>query len=511
MSTNAVSTNEPKINPRRAGVLLHPTSLPGPHGMGDLGAGAHRFVEWLAEAEVRTWQVLPLVPPGGGNSPYSSWSAFAASPWLIDLRGLAADGLLSASDVAPVIGRAERVDFGEVFTFKGPLLERAADTLLAGHPLGAELAAWRVKNADWVEDAALFSALRSVDPTVPWWRWPSTLRARKPKALAKARADHRQAIERAVALQFLFDHQWSELRSHCALHDVEILGDLPIYVDANSADVWCNQGLFLLDADGTRTEVAGVPPDAFSEVGQLWGNPLYDWAAMAKDGYGWWIARMRRAMDLHDRVRIDHFRAFSAYWSVPAEAEDARAGHWVPGPGVAVFDALRDALGDLPILAEDLGVIDDGVLDLLEATGLPGMHVLQFAFGATSDNLYLPHNHRSNGVVYPGTHDNNTTLGWWLAAPEHEKHHVRTYLSVGGHDIVWDFIKLAVASNCDTAIIAAQDLLALDGTARMNIPGLGEGNWGWRLPKVPLDAAITARLRGLIHLYGRGHTHPYCQ
>ncbi|MCA9544953.1 MAG: 4-alpha-glucanotransferase, partial [Myxococcales bacterium] len=499
-----MAITQPDRNPRRCGVLLHPTSLPGPHGIGDLGAECHRFIEWMASADVRTWQVLPLVPPGAGNSPYSSWSAFAANPMLIDLRQLARDGLLSEADVAGVVGRPERVDWAAAFAFKPPRLAKAAQALLAGHPLKAELDAWRAAEASWVEDAALFGALRVATGFTPWWTWPAALRKHQPKAVAKARAEHQAAVDEQVALQFLFHRQWAQVRAACAAQDIQILGDLPIYVDADSADVWANQGLFQLDKDGQRKQVAGVPPDAFSETGQLWGNPLYAWDAMAKDGYRWWIARMQRAMALHDQVRIDHFRAFSAYWAVPADAEDARAGAWVDGPGVAVFDALRAALGDLPIVAEDLGVVDDGVIALLQAADLPGMKVLQFAFGATSDNLYLPHNHPVRSVVYPGTHDNNTTLGWWQTADEHVKHHVRVYYSVSGDDIVWDLIKSAIASPAELAVIAAQDLLNLDGDARMNTPAIPEGNWGWRLAHVPLPDHVTGRLRFLVQLYGRG-------
>ncbi len=504
-----MSITPPDHNPRRCGVLLHPTSFPGPHGVGDLGVEAERFIDWMASADVRCWQVLPLVPPGAGNSPYSSWSAFAANPMLIDLRQLADDGLLPHSDVAAVVGSPARVDWAAAFDFKPPRLRQAARALLDGHPLLSAFKAWRAEQASWLEDAALFAVLREVTGYAPWWTWPTALRDRTPEALAAAHAEHRAAVDEACALQFLFDRQWARLRARCAAHDIEIMGDLPIYVDADSVDVWCNQGLFLLDDQGRRTEVAGVPPDGFSPTGQLWGNPLYDWAAMAEDGYRWWVERMRRAMALHDRVRIDHFRAFSAYWAVPADAEDARSGRWVDGPGQPVFDALKAALGELPIVAEDLGVVDDGVIALLDSAGLPGMKVLQFAFGGTSDNLYLPHNHPVNAVVYPGTHDNDTTLGWWRAADGHTQHHVRVYYGVDGSDIVWDFIKSAIASPAETAIVAAQDLLSLGTEARMNIPAVADGNWAWRLPDAALPTAITDRLRFLVRLYGRGAVHQY--
>ena len=486
---------------RVAGILLHPTSLPGPDGIGALGDSVDRFLDWLVSAGMRCWQILPLVPPGGGDSPYSSWSAFAGSPWLLDLRRLYEDGLLDSADVdTGYEPDPARVDFTEMRAVKEPRLRRAAERLVARQP---EVVADFRAAQPWVDDAALFDALKSAHAQQPWWRWPAPLRDRDPKALVEAGAVHRDSVDRGVALQCLFERQWRRVHEAASARGVHILGDLPIYVDWDSADVWGHRDLFALDAEGQPTEVSGVPPDAFSDTGQLWGNPLYRWDSMAERGYEWWVARLRRVLSLCDRVRVDHFRAFAAYWAVPAGSEDARAGRWVEGPGRAFFDALRAALGELPILAEDLGIIDDAVRDLLAGTGLPGMRVLQFAFGGKADDVHLPHNHVPNSVVYTGTHDNDTTLGWWRAAPDHVGDHVRRYYGVDGHDLVWDLIRSALGSVAHTAVIPMQDVLALDTVARMNTPATGAGNWSWRLRPGQLRDDHAARLRDLCALYGR--------
>ena len=484
---------------RRAGVLLHPTSLPGRHGIGDLGAGVDRFVEWLESAGMRAWQILPLVPPGAGDSPYSSWSAFAGNPWLIDLDDLATHGLI---DRPPEVPWSDRVDFAAMQAFKAPRLAEAARRLLSGHAWTPAFEAFCARS-DWLDDATLFEALRVHHDLAPWWTWPAGIRSRDAKALAAARVAHADAIAQAKAVQFFFDRQWQRVQALTASKGIEIIGDLPIYVDANSADVWCDQDLFELDADGHRERVAGVPPDAFSDTGQLWGNPLYRWDRLAETGYAWWIARLKRALALADRVRVDHFRAFAAYWAVPADAPDARTGAWIPGPGQGFFDAMAAALGPLPLIAEDLGIIDDPVRQLLASSGFPGMHVLQFAFGGGADNAYLPHNHRPNAVAYPGTHDNDTTLGWWLKAPAHVQDHVRRYFGVGGHDLVWDFNRAALASVAEVAILAMQDVLALDSSGRMNTPAVAGGNWGWRVHVHGLRDDHAQRLRGLCRLFGR--------
>ena len=479
---------------RHAGILLHPTSLPGPHGIGTLGASVDRFADWLQSAGMRCWQVLPLVPPGGANSPYSSWSAFAGSPWLLDLDLLRADGLL---DAVPTVAETTHVDFDALHAWKQPLLDVAAERARS-----LDLAAFRAAEP-WVDDAALFAVLKRHHAQQPWWTWPDALRDRDPKALTAARTEHHDAIERTIALQLLFDRQWRRARDVCRARGIEVLGDLPIYVDWDSADVWAHREIFALDDTGHPTEVSGVPPDAFSATGQLWGNPLYRWDVLAERGYDWWVARMRRVLSLYDRVRVDHFRGFAAYWAIPQGADDARGGRWVEGPGTALFDALRAELGELPILAEDLGIIDDGVRQLLADTGLPGMRVLQFAFGGGADDVHLPHNHPANAVAYTGTHDNDTTLGWWRQAPDHVRDHVRRYFGVNGHDLVWDLVRATLASVADTAVVPMQDVLALGGEARMNTPAVCDGNWAWRLTSDQLRDDHAARLRQLCALYGR--------
>lgn len=482
---------------RSAGVLLHPTSLPGPHGCGALGASARRFADWLARAGVRLWQVLPLVPPGAGNSPYSSGSAFAGNPWMIDLDVLVEEGLLSTHDVVGGPAASDRVPWAEMQAYKGPRLALAASRVPA-----VALQSFR-QRAPWVEEAALFFALRARFKGEPYWEWPAELRRRTPHALAEARYALRAEIDREVALQLLFERQWAALRGYAAERGVRFVGDMPIYVDADSADVWAAQDMFELDADGRRLDVSGVPPDAFSETGQLWGNPLYRWDRMAEADFDWWVRRVRRVMEQTDFVRIDHFRAFSAYWAVPRDAIDARSGKWRPGPGRALFDALKGALGRLPILAEDLGIIDDAVRHLLADVGLPGMKVLQFAFGEKPENHYLPHNHTRDSVVYTGTHDNETTAGFWAATSEQVRDHVRRYYGIDGHDACWALIRSALASPAVFAIVPFQDLLALGNEARMNIPAVPSGNWGWRLREDMLRDDVGARLRHLIQLYGR--------
>lgn len=487
---------------RAAGILLHPTSLPGPFGIGDLGQSARRFVDWLTEAEVSVWQILPLVLPGAGWSPYSTRACMASSPWLIDLVALREVGLLDAHDLEAPRFHPDRVDYPAVTRWKEERLRKATARLRAGHPVGEELAAFR-DEAPWVDEMALFEALHARHDHQPWWDWPAGQRDRKAAALAAARDELAAEVYHHAAVQMLFQRQWRALRSYAADRGVRIMGDLPIYVDHDSVDVWAAREQFQLDADGKPRSVAGVPPDYFSETGQLWGNPLYDWAHMAEDGYSWWVSRMKRSLELVDVVRVDHFRAFSAYWAVPAGAEDARGGVWHEGPGKGFFDALREALGDLPVVAEDLGMLDDNVHALREAVGLPGMHVLQFAFGAGADNAYLPHNHRKRAVVYTGTHDNDTTRGFWDSAPERVRDHLRRYFASDGRDPVWMLIRAAMSSVAELAVLPLQDVLDLDSGARMNTPGETHGNWGWRVRGAAFNPGTAARVRDLVSCYGR--------
>jgi len=500
-----VTTTEPPPRDRALGVLLHPTSLPGAHGIGDFGRSARAFIDWLRDAGCARWQVLPLSPTGGGDSPYSSGAALAGNRWLVDLDELVDARLLSAAEVAPPAFPADRVDFPAVIGWKRDLLHRAADRLLAdrSHPWDAALYAFRSAQP-WVLDAALFQVLRERRDYRPFWTWEPELRDRNPKALARVREAERADIDRFIVLQFWFDRQWRSVRAYARERGVKVIGDVPIYVDADSADVWCHRPLFQLDRTGKPTQVAGVPPDYFSELGQLWGNPLYDWKAIARDQYRFWIRRMGRALELYDLVRIDHFRGFSACWAVPAGAPDARGGAWTPGPGLALFDALRRALGGLPLIAEDLGDIDAPVRALRDGAGLPGMLILQFAFGGGPASPFLPHHHVRDAVCYTGTHDNDTTAGWWRAADPAVRSHVAAYLGKPVlADVTWEMIRLACASVADTAIVPVQDILDLGSEARLNVPGMPEKNWTWRMAAGALTADHARRLRALAATFGR--------
>jgi 4-alpha-glucanotransferase len=506
METYEPTYDNKRPHTRAAGLLLHPTSLPSPHGVGDLGEGAYRFIDWLHEASMTRWQVLPLVPAGPGNSPYATLSALAGNPMLIDLVGLHHDGLLPQSALAAPAFSLDRVDFERVTAFKDERLDLAAKNLWAGHnpSLKNELEQFASdpKNL-WAHETAAFLALREARNKAAWWDWEEGLRRREPSALAAATAAVKPQIEIHLARFFFFERQWQKLRAYAHGKGIQIIGDVPIYVDRDSVDVWMNQDQFRLDEHGQPEAVAGVPPDFFSELGQLWGNPLYRWDAMAKDGHAWWVRRIRRALEQVDVVRLDHFRGFSAFWEVPADAKDARSGRWVRGPGRPLFDDLRAALGSLPLIAEDLGIIDDDVENLRDGLELPGMRILQFAFGATAEHPFLPHNHVRRAVVYTATHDNDTTLGWWQTSGELIRDHVRRYLAVPGNDVVWDLIRAAFESVADLCIVPLQDVLCLDSGSRMNVPGLAEGNWGWRVRVQAFNTPLASRLRQLATIYGR--------
>jgi|CZKI01.1.fsa_nt_gi 4-alpha-glucanotransferase len=498
------------LSSRSAGVLLHPTSLPGGQGIGTFDGAALRFLEFLQAAGMTWWQVCPLGPTGYGDSPYQCFSAFAGNPYLIDLQGLVAGGLLGADEIAPLASLgADSVDFGALFRLKWPLLRRAFSRhKLAGSPaLGAEgFAEFRAAQASWLEPYAWFRALKDHFGGRAWWEWPQG--ARSFSSLAPAL--RKQLNDEADAHQFyqyLFFAQWRRIRAEAARRGIGIIGDIPIFVAADSADAWVRPGLFELAQDGRPVAVAGVPPDYFSEDGQLWGNPLYRWEVHSADGYAWWKERLRASFDMYDVVRIDHFRGFDTYWRIPLPALNARAGEWRQGPGLGFFRAVSSAFPDARIIAEDLGLLTPSVEALLRDTGLPGMAVLQFAFGGNATNAYLPHNLRPNGVVYPGTHDNDTTLGWYATAGAATRDHARRYLRVGGDEIGWDFIRAAYAAVSWIAVIPAQDLLSLGSEARLNTPGKPEGNWRWRLSAGHLEqlaqGGMAAYLAELASRYGR--------
>ncbi|AKT42202.1 4-alpha-glucanotransferase [Chondromyces crocatus] len=490
---------------REAGILLHPTSLPGPHGIGDLGRAARHFVDWLCSAGLSLWQVLPLGPTDN-DAPYMSWSALAGNPLLVDLAALREAGLLDDDDLRPTEGldHGSLVDYAAVRAFKEPRLAKAARKLLStpSHPLAARYQEMKTRES-WLLDAALFSVLRRQHGGIAWWDWATPLRDRDPQAIEAAKREHAEAIEEEAVALFFFEHQWAELRRYCNDRGVRIVGDIPIYVDRNSADVWTHRDLFFLDENGLPTGVAGVPPDYFSELGQLWGNPLYRWERMAKNDFAWWRTRLGRTLAHADVVRIDHFRGLASYWEIPFGAPDARGGRWVEGPGMAFFEAIERHEGRLPLIAEDLGMIDQEVLDLRHKADLPGMRVLHFAFGGGADNTHLPHHHTEDSVVYPGTHDNDTTVGWWRSMTAHVRTHTQVYLRVSGDEIHWDMIRTAFSSVGRMAIVAFQDVLGLGGEARMNNPAVPSGNWRFRLTGDPFRQEHAARLRDLAEMYDR--------
>lgn len=499
------------LDHRAAGVLLHPTALPGAGGVGTLDAQVDRFLEFLAAADFRYWQICPLGPTGYGDSPYQCFSSFAGNPYLIDLEPLVAAGLLTRSDVQPLQQLSgDRVDFGALYAVKRPLLFAAhakwAKNRAQPLPYG-DFAAFRGAQAHWLDSYALFSALKDHFAGEPWWRWPADVRSFALARKSPLAATVALVAEAYAFVQYLFFGQWTRVRARAAALGITIIGDTPIFTALDSADTWSRPELFQLDPQTfAPTAVAGCPPDYFSADGQLWGNPLYDWTAHARESYAWWLDRLRANFALCDVVRIDHFRGFEAFWSIPAGSPNARPGRWVLGPGLDFFRAVHAALPDAKLIAEDLGLLTPAVLALRDATGLPGMAVLQFAFGGGADNFYLPHNIRANTVVYPGTHDNDTTRGWYAQADEQTRDHVRRYFRISGDDINWDFLRAAYASTANLAIIPLQDLLGLGSEARFNTPGAPQGNWQWRFRAEQLEQLArqsTGYLRELAALYGR--------
>jgi 4-alpha-glucanotransferase len=495
--------------PRSSGILLHPTSLPGPHGIGDLGGEARRFADFLADAGQKLWQVLPLGPTGYGDSPYQCFSAWAGNPLLISLEDLVERGRLDASVLAggPEFSR-DRVDFERLIPWKTTLLESAVQP-------GSGFEAFCEQNRRWLDDYALFMALKAVHHGAAWTHWEVSARDRDPKALAKWRDQLARPIATQKFLQFVFFEQWSELRAYCRKRGTRIMGDLPIYVAHDSADVWVNRKYFQLDGQGNPTVVAGVPPDYFSQTGQLWGNPIYRWDVLGEDGYTWWLDRFRAAFAMVDMIRLDHFRGFEAYWEVPMPAATAIHGRWVKGPGPALFHAAQSALGDLPLVAENLGVITAEVEAIRHEFGYPGMSILQFGFGTDPQApTFRPHNYPRELVAYTGTHDSDTTVGWWTSAGhgestrsagdmQREREFTKRYFDTDGSEIHWTFIRALEASVADTALIPLQDVLGLGTEARMNQPATLGGNWRWRYRSEMLTPEIARRLRELVELYER--------
>lgn len=485
---------------RSSGLLLHITSLPSYGGIGDLGPAAYEFADFLAAGKQRLWQVLPLSPTGYGNSPYAALSAFAGNPLLICLERLANRGWIGHDRIQNLPGRSGNVDFDAVVAAKIPLLEEAARNFLRKHDAAewSRYEAYTRTNWTWLEAYALYAVLRKKFHLKSWSEWPKDLAHRRPQALDKVRREHAEEIAVQQILQFAFDDQWSALRSYCADRGIRIIGDVAIFVNYDSADVWTRPDLFELDNNLQPIRVAGVPPDYFSTTGQRWGNPLYKWDVMRNNGYVWWIDRISRARYLYDIIRLDHFRGFEAYWAIPAANHTAEHGEWIKAPGAELFQAIADALGELPFIAEDLGVITPEVDALREKFRLPGMRILQFGFASRQAHDYLPHRYITNCVVYTGTHDNNTTLGWWEEeSTKAEKAAAKGYLGVARKDFVWAMIRAVETSVADICIVPVQDLLCLPAQARMNMPSRAAGNWAWRSPEGALTPGLAARLAEL--------------
>jgi 4-alpha-glucanotransferase len=501
---------------RSSGVLLHVSSLPSDGGIGDLGPAAHAFVDFLTAAKQHVWQVLPLGPTGYGDSPYASSSAFAGNPFFISLEFLADWGWIGHERLHGQAGRSGHVNFGEVEWRKLPILYEAAGNFLDHGPLGPKhnpklAAQWEQYQQfcqlefDWLADYALYAELRRQYNTGAWVVWPEPLRRREPKAVAHAFTTHARRVAEEQVLQFAFAMQWNDLRKAAAERGIRILGDVAIFVNMDSADVWVHQELFELDKELKPTRVAGVPPDYFSPTGQRWGNPLYRWEVLERRGFDWWIKRIRRACELYDIVRLDHFRGFEAYWAIPAAQETASKGEWIKAPGLALFRALEAALGPLPLVAEDLGMITPEVDALRHALGLPGMKVLQFGFSSKGAHIHLPHRLTPATVAYTGTHDNNTTLGWWKAAGKAERAAIEAYVGpeLAGNGVVWPLIRALQSSVAQMAVVPAQDILELGAEARMNTPAVAVGNWSWRAPEASWTPELAARLAALAEVTDR--------
>jgi 4-alpha-glucanotransferase len=518
-SFDATAFMEPHaLGSRSSGILLHPTSLPGPPYLGDIGPAARAFVDFLREAGQTWWQMLPIHPIGGGDSPYDSVSAFAGNTLLVSLDGLVEDGLLDAGELRalPHSPDRERADFTLARAERPALLRRAFARFESsrGHDLGRAYDEFLTRHSSWVWDFALYRALKERYELRSWVSWPSELRRRERDALSAAHQELRAEVTFEVFQQFLFHRHWERLREHAQRRGVKLMGDIPIYVAHDSADVWANQQMFFLDDEGNRTVQAGVPPDYFSEDGQLWGNPLYRWDRMQADGFAWWIERLRRELEKFDAVRLDHFIAFHRYWEVAVPATTARHGRYVEAPGREFLSAARAALGGLPLLAEDLGILTPEVEQLRDDFELPGMRILQFAFSPGAE-AYLPHSHPARSVVYTGTHDNNTTRGWYEALLAHaslgdshderqrhmahqarvELDRVRAYTGVTrAAEVTWTLIRSLMASPADLAILPMQDALDQGASRRMNVPGTAEGNWTYRLPPGSLTIELAAEL-----------------
>jgi len=491
---------------RSAGTLVHPTSFATKYGIGDLGSSARTFIDFLVNSKQAIWQVLPLGPTGYGNSPYASYSAFAGNIYLISPDTLLDKGLITAEQAKKAeMPISTEVNYQEVFKRKRSLLEEASKNFYANRSSSQEqkFEDFKKQNEYWLHDFVLFMTALEINNGTPWNRWENELSRRTSKGIKKLKDKHADRISFHYWTQFEFFNEWYDIKKYATENKIRIIGDIPIFVDHNSADVWSHPQYFAVDESGDRQLVAGVPPDYFSETGQLWGNPQYKWKSLENDNYSWWIQRFEQMFSMYHAIRVDHFRGFDAYWEVKADEKTAINGRWVKGPGSKLFDTIKEELGELPIIAEDLGVITPEVVELRERYNFPGMKILQFAFSGSYANSFLPHNYSPNCVTYTGTHDNDTSLGWFQQAPEDEKHKAREYTKSDGEEINWELIRLGLLSVADQAVVPLQDFMNLDSPHRMNLPGTATGNWDWRYTPDMLENVDTDRIKHLITMANR--------
>lgn len=493
---------------RSAGILLHPTSLPGEFGIGTIGENAYHFVDFLVECGQKLWQVFPLGPTGYGDSPYQSFSTFAGNPLLIDLKLLKEEGLLSDKDLNEIPKfKKDHIDFGKLIEVKYELLSKAFQNYKTnGKNFTNDCGTFCIENQNWLNDYALFMAVKEYHGGKLWTEWESDIAFRKPGAVEKWTQKLEYRIEYQKFLQFSFYKQWKNIKEYANNKGIKIIGDIPIFIAYDSSDLWANKKYFSVDDNGKLQTVAGVPPDYFSETGQLWGNPLYKWIEMEKDNFVWWLERIKKTLEFVDIIRIDHFRGLDAYWEIPGDAPTAQTGKWIKAPGKKLFEVIKKELGELPIIAEDLGVITKSVEELRDHFGFPGMKILQFAFGEHGDNKFLPHNFVNNCVVYTGSHDNDTTKGFFEKEKENKSgiyEWAQRYLGFYGNDITFELIRTAYSSVADIVIIPMQDILNLGSEARMNFPGKLGGNWTWRFDWEQVNSNIPLTFKGMAEIYDR--------
>lgn len=492
---------------RKSGILLPISSIPAKYGVGTFSKQAYEFVDFLVEAGQKIWQILPLGPTSYGDSPYQSFSTFAGNPYFIDLEQLMKLGYISKADCEGVnFGtNPEYVDYGQMYANRFPILRKAYDAALSkGMQQEEGYRKFMEENAYWITDYALYMAVKASFDNICWTDWDEDIRLRKPEAVQAYTEKYTYEMGFYYFQQYMFHIQWKELKEYANDNGIEIVGDIPIYVAFDSADTWANPELFQLDEENLPIGVAGCPPDAFSENGQLWGNPLYKWEYHKETHFAWWMKRIAHCYEMYDIVRIDHFRGFDEYWFVPYGDETAQNGKWLPGPGIALFETMKEVLGEKKVIAEDLGFLTESVLELVDNTGFPGMKVLQFAFGGGADNAYLPHNHKKNSIVYTGTHDNETTVGWYWNLEEHTRKHVKDYFDITDETKVnWTFIRAALSSVADTVVIPMQDYLGLGNEARINTPSTLGSNWEWRMKEDACTSELAEKIKKLMKVYGR--------